>query len=188
METKYELFTQNLSITDKTKEYLDKKISKIEKFFQNINDIRVDLGHARTSRQQTDRFTTQITLRGRGFILRAEENAEDLFSAIDKATDKIQRQIDRYKGKRERQRGIGAAPVDTTPDVASVEIEEEEEYHIIRRKSFTLVPMTELEAIEQMKLLGHENFFVFYNANTNAVNVLYTRRDGNFGLIETIVG
>ncbi len=185
MAENYELFTQNLSITDKTREYLDKKISKIAKFFHNVNDIRVDLSHARTARQQTDRFTAQITLRGRGFILRSEESAEDLFSAIDKASDKIQRQIDRYKGKRERMRGVGATPVETTEDVTMVP---EEEYQIIRRKSFTLVPMSELEAIEQMNLLGHESFFVFYNANTSAINVIYKRNDGTYGLIETVVG
>lgn len=184
MAPKYELFTQNLSVTDKTTEYLDKKMSKLEKFFHEINDIRVDLSHARTARQQVDRFTAQITLRGRGFILRSEESADDLISAIDNATEKIQRQIDRFKGKRERQRGIGAAPVETPDDTLT---QDEEEYQIIRRKSFALVPMSELEAIEQMNLLGHENFFVFYNANTSAVNVIYKRNDGSYGLIETSV-
>ena len=68
-------------------------------------------------------------------------------------------------------------------------IDEVEEIPVIaRRKSFTMTPMDELEAVEQMKLLGHENFFVFYNANTNAINVLYTRRDGSYGLIEPKVG
>jgi len=100
----------------------------------------------------------------------------------------VQRRIERYKGKRNRGRGDGRSAAEVVPE----EIYEEESNElgpvIARRKRFFLVPMSEFEALEQMDLLGHELFFVFYNANTNAVNVLYKRRDGTYGLIEPEVG
>jgi len=108
---------------------------------------------------------------------------------LDTALDKIQRRIERYKGKRYRGRGDGRSAAEVVPqpeEVVEVEEEETEEVTpmIVRRKRFILQPMDEMEAIEQMSLLGHENFFIFYNINTHAINVLYRRRDGTLGLIE----
>jgi len=186
MALKYDLFTQNFDATERITEYLDKKVSKLDRYLKNIEDARVDLSFSKAARQQTDRHIAQITIRGKGFILRAEESADDVFTAIDAAVDKIQRQIERYKGKRSRVRGVGATPDDFISEISP--LDDEETPQIVRRKTFHLIPMDEMEAIEQMKLLGHENFFVFYNANTNAVNVLYLRNDGQYGLIETIIG
>ena len=186
MALKYDLFTQNLDATERITDYLDKKVSKLDRYLKNIEDARVDLSFAKAARQQTDRHVTQITIRGKGFILRAEESADDVFTAIDAAVEKIQRQIERFKGKRSRVRGVGATPEEFIPEISPLDDEETPE--IVRRKTFNLIPMDEFEAIEQMKLLGHENFFVFYNVNTNAVNVLYVRNDGKYGLIETKVG
>ena len=152
---------------------------------QPIDGIRVDLTYAETARNAADRNVAQITLRSRRALLRAEERADDIFAAFDKALDKIQRQIERYKGKRyhNRERHRAEQPAELTEE----EIEEETA-QVVRRKQFELVPMTEGEAIEQMQLLGHDNFFIFYNAETNAINVLYRRRDGNYGIIEPTVG
>ena len=97
---------------------------------------------------------------------------------------KIQRQMERYKGKRHKGRGDGKTASEVTPEVSEEEGSEDRSL-IVRRKKFVLAPMDELEALEQMKLLSHEDFFVFYNAVTNSVNVLYLRRDGLYGLIET---
>jgi putative sigma-54 modulation protein len=112
---------------------------------------------------------------------------DDLFAAFDSALDKMQRQIERFKGKRTRGRGDGT-PASEVVQEAPIVIEAEEAPFIARRKQFTLVPMDEIEAIEQMTLLGHENFFIFYNANSNSINVLYRRRDGTLGLIDPKVG
>ena len=95
------------------------------------------------------------------------------------------RQIERFKGKRWDHRTEGAAEVTSEPEE---EPAEEAAPFIVRRKSFTLTPMDEAEALEQLQLLGHEDFFVFFNANTNKINVLYKRRDGTYGLIDPIVG
>ncbi len=149
---------------------------------------RVELAYLKSARSASDRQVAQITLRGKGFILRSEERADDLFTAIDAAVDKMQRQISRYKGKRQHGRGDGTPASEVAVPIDGDSEEGEALPLIARRKVFTMVPMDELEAVEQMKLLGHENFFVFYNVNSNAINVLYTRRDGSYGLIEPKIG
>jgi putative sigma-54 modulation protein len=183
MDLNVDINTKNLELTDHINEYVTKKVSKLNRFLTDIEEARVDLAFSKTARSISDRQVAQITLRGKGYILRAEERADDLFAAIDAALEKIQRQIARLKGKRDRGRGDGKSASEVTLEQAT-ELEEELEPVIARRKEFTIIPMNELEAIEQMKLLGHGNFFIFYNANTSAINVLYYRRDGTYGLIE----
>ena len=186
MAVKVDIYTRNLELTEKIRDYVEKKASKLDRFLSNIEEVRVDLDFIRSARNAADRMIAQITIRGRGYILRAEESATDIYTAIDASMDKIQRRIDRYKGKRQRGRGDGTPASEVAPGEP---IETEEVTPVIaRRKEFVLVPMDELEAIEQMSLLGHDNFFIFYNANTNSINVLYKRTDGSFGLIEPKIG
>jgi putative sigma-54 modulation protein len=178
-----------MDLTDRISEYVNKKISKLDRYLSDIEETRVDLDYQKSARNPSDRQVAQITIRGRGYILRTEERSDDIFAAVDLALDKMQRKIERLKGKRTRGRGDGTP----TSEVAPVEVEAgeenlEEQPVIARHKTFNLVPMDEMEAIEQMIRLGHENFFVFYNANTNSVNVLYRRRDGTYGLIEPTLG
>lgn len=188
MTVKIDIFTKNLELTDRLNDYVVKKVEKLEKFMDEVDECRVDLSHAKTARNASDRHVAQLTLRGKGFILRSEERSDSIFSAVDAALDKMRRQIRRYKGKRGRGRGDGQTIAEVV-NVAETEAYEMEEPPIIaRRKRFMLVPMDELEAVEQMKLLGHENFFVFYNANTSEYNVLYQRRDGSYGIIIPEIG
>jgi putative sigma-54 modulation protein len=183
MTVKIDIFTKNIELTDRLNDYVVKKVEKLEKFLDEVDECRVDLSHAKTARNASDRYVSQLTLRGKGFILRSEERSDSIFSAVDAALDKMRRQIRRYKGKRSRGRGDGQTIAEAI-DIAAVEAYEMEEPPVIaRRKRFMLVPMDELEAIEQMKLLGHENFFVFYNANTSEFNILYRRRDESYGII-----
>lgn len=186
MAQKYEITAKNMEVTDRIKEYVEKKISRLDRMLTDIDDTRVDLAYLKSARSAADRQVAQITIRGKGYILRTEERDADLFAAFDVALDKMQRQIERYKGKRNRGRGDGLSASEVVPE-APVE-EEPRIPGIVRRKSFTLVPMDENEAIEQMALLEHEDFFVFYNITTNAINILYKRRDGNFGIIEPLLG
>jgi putative sigma-54 modulation protein len=177
-----------MEITDRIEEYVTKKVSKLDRYLPGIEEARVDVAYVKSARSAADRQVAQITIRGKGFILRSEERSDDIFSALDTALDKMQRRIERYKGKRFRGRGDGRS----TADLA-LEAEEDEESTelgpvIARRKRFELVPMDELEALEQMALLGHETFFVFFNASSNEINVLYKRRDGTYGLIEPDMG
>jgi putative sigma-54 modulation protein len=185
MSEKPEIFVKNITLTDDLQNYVTKKTKKLNRYLKTVEEIRVDLSYAKTARESNNRFIAQITLRGKGFILRAEERAEDINAAIDLVIDKIQRQIERYKGKKYLKRT--EAPL-ADAMTAEMEIPEPGSKIIARRKTFTLIPMDEYEAIEQMTLLGHEDFFIFYNANTNKINVLYKRRDGTYGLIDPEVG
>jgi putative sigma-54 modulation protein len=183
MEGKIDVFAKNMEVTDRINDYLMKKVNKLDRFMSGIEETRVDLSMEKSARSAADRQIAQITVRGKGAILRTEERADDIFTAIDAAVDKMQRKMERFKGKHYHSRGDGTPVAQAVAEPA--EVGEVEELPIVaRRKQFHLVPMDESEAIEQMILLGHENFFVFYNVNSGAINVVYRRRDGTYGLIE----
>lgn len=188
MALKIDIYPKNMELTDRISTYINKKVSKLDRYLSDIEETRVDLDFQKSMRSPSDRQVAQITIRGRGYILRTEERADDIFAAIDMAIDKMQRKIERHKGKRVRGRGDGTPTAAVASGAIQTEEQPEETVVIARRKSFTLVPMDEYEAVEQMKALGHETFFVFYNVTTNAINVLYTRRDGSYGLIEPRIG
>jgi putative sigma-54 modulation protein len=182
---------KNIEITDDLREYIEKRASKLDRYLPDLSEVRVDLSVQKT-RSSQDRHVAQLTVRSNGAILRAEERAEEMSEAIDAVMEKMHRQIARYKGKRvDRWQGQGAARLE--PDAAAAssdvleEMAEEEERSIVRVKRFVVSPMSEDEAVQQMELLGHD-FFVFYNANHGLINVLYRRRDGNYGLLEPEVG
>lgn len=181
MAYELEISARNMEVTDRIRDYVDKKVAKLDRHFDDIEDIKVDLAFAKSVRSSTDRYIAQITARGRGFMLRSEEQADEIFAAFDIALEKMQRQVKRYKGKRQKGRVDGPS---ISALVMENEVEEEEISVIARRKEFDLVPMSEEEALEQMKLLAHDNFFIFFNVDNNAIAVLYRRRDGSYGLIE----
>lgn len=187
MALKVDIYTRNFEATDRINDYITKKVSKLDRFLSDIEETRVDLAFNKSARSAADRHVAQITLFGKGYTLRAEEGADDLFTAIDASLEKIQRQVERFKGKRQRGRGDGTPASEVATPIESVE-EEEIAPVIARRKVFTLTPMDEMEAIEEMNLLGQEHFFVFYNANSSNVNVLYRRRDGTYGVIVPQIG
>jgi putative sigma-54 modulation protein len=183
-----DVYGRNIEVTDRIQDYVTKKVSKLDRYLPGIEEARVDVAYVKSARSASDRQVAQITVRGKGFILRSEERSDDIFTSLDAALEKMQRRIERYKGKRYRGRGDGRSAAEVVPEAVSEEESGELGPLIVRRKRFTLLPMDELEALEQMELLGHENFFVFYNVNTNAFNVLYKRRDGAYGLIEPTIG
>lgn len=175
-----------MELTDRIKEYIEKKVPRLERLLPNIESIKYDLSFSKSARNRGDREVAQLTLTGKGFVLRTEERNADMLTAIDNTTDKMQRQIERFKGKRARGRGDGTPASEVL--AGQTETEKDNQTPIVRRKSFTLVPMDENEAIEQMALVAHEDFFIFFNVNTNSINILYKRRDGNLGLIEPKIG
>jgi putative sigma-54 modulation protein len=184
MALQIDIITRNMELTDRLSEYVNRKVSKLDKFINGVDETKVDLAFVKSARCVYDRHVGQITLRGKGFILRAEERSDDIFAAIDAAVEKLERQIERFKGKRQHSR-------ETAPETTLAEpaFEEDERFPVIaRRKEFILTPMDEFEAVEQMALLGHENFFIFFNANSNNINILYHRRDNTYGLIEPKLG
>jgi len=190
MTVKVDIYGRSIEVTDRINDYVTKKVTRLDRFLPDIDEARVDLAYVKSARSAADRQVAQITVRGKGYILRSEERADDIFAAFDTALDKMQRQIDRYKGKRYRGRGDGRSAAEVVPaPEAEVEAETiDDEFVIVRRKKFALVPMNEAEAVEQMKMLGHDNFFIFFDADANRVKVLYRRRNGTYGLIEPEVG
>ena len=95
MANKVEIFAKNLKVTERIEEYANKKITKLYRYLNDIEETRVDLSYAKAARNAADRQVAQITIRGRGYILRTEERADDIFAAIDEAVEKMQRQISR---------------------------------------------------------------------------------------------
>jgi putative sigma-54 modulation protein len=173
---------KNVEVTDRLRDYVHKKIGKLDRYLPTISEARVELTTEET-KAAGDRQVCQVTLRSNGTILRAEERSDDMFYSIDVVLDKMYRQIARYKGKRKnRWRGAGT-PAEPLPiDFEEEEIEEDMP-HIVRVKNFPMTPMHPEEAVEQMELLGHD-FFVFYNAEEGQLNVLYRRKGGDYGLLQ----
>lgn len=169
---------QNLEITPRLEEYVEAKVARLGRYLSTIGQVRVDLAVENT-RADTDSQVAQFTVHSKKTILRAEERSDDMFASIDAVIDKLHRQIERYKGKRQQRFRSGEA--DT--DAAAEESEDTLAGEIVRVKRFELYPMNVQEAVEQMELLGHD-FFLFFNAEEAAINLVYRRNDGNYGLLQ----
>lgn len=187
MSNKVEVQTRNIRLTEKIEEYVNKKAGNLDHYLPNIEDARVELVHHKAARNAGDRNVAQITVYGKGFTLRTEERSDEALAAFDLALDNMQRQIERYKGKHQHGRGDGRSAAEAAEPIIDYETGELSPL-IARRKKFVLYPMSEDEAAVQMRNLGHDNFFLFFNAETNKINVLYRRRNGSYGLIEPEVG
>jgi putative sigma-54 modulation protein len=184
MSVNVEIFAKNIELTEAIKGYIEKKVSKLDRFIKEIDETRFDITYSKTARNVNERHSAQITLHGHGYILRAEERSDDLYAAIDLVMDKILRQIERYKGKKYRS---FTTAKNATENIDITESEKEpvsEKPIIVRRKRFKLSPMDEMDAIEQMNMVGHEDFYIFFNLKSNRINIVYRRRDGNYGIIE----
>ncbi|MGG3956368.1 ribosome-associated translation inhibitor RaiA [Bhargavaea massiliensis] len=179
---KYNIRGENIEVTQAIREYVEKKIGKLERYFESTEGVTV---HVNLKVYNDKQAKIEVTIPMPQIVLRAEERHDDMYAAIDLVVDKLERQIRKHKTKvnrkmREKEaNGITLAP---SAPVATEE-HEEEEFEIVRMKSFSLKPMDSEEAILQMNMLGH-NFYVFINAETNRTNVVYKRKDGKYGLIE----
>lgn len=179
---------RNGKVTERQRTYIEEKLHKLERYLDGIGDVVVDLSKAQL-RGAGETHIAQVTLQlPQGPILRAEERDSDLFAAVDTLHDSLQRQITRYKDKHFRRgkiRRMGGQLFDVNANGIEREPAEtgtDETPQLVRTKTFAYKPMYSDEAIEQMELLGH-SFFVFTDADTEQVNVVYRRRDGNYGLI-----
>jgi putative sigma-54 modulation protein len=187
MSQNVDVQTRNMDLTDAIKDYVTNKVERLDRHLPQIEDVRVELTYLKSARSAVDRFNAEITVHGKNLLLRAEERAEDLHAAFDTALDKMDRQIERYKGKHYRGRGDGRSAAEAAEQILDDETGELTPL-IAKRKKFIMIPMNEDEAIVQMRELGHENFFVFYNGKIGKINILYRRRNGSYGLIEPEIG
>ncbi len=191
MTTKVDVQVRNLRLTEQIKSHVKERAGKLDRYLPAIEVADVELEIYPSARNAADRSVAQITLRGKGILLRTEERAAEVLTAFDAAIDKLRKQIDRYKGRHYRGRGDGQSVAEAAEEAEptpSVDDTDKLPPIIARRKRFRILPMDELEAVEQMNLLGHDAFFVFYNAETSRINVLYRRRDGSYGLLEPEIG
>lgn len=166
-----------IKITKAMKEYLEDKLSRLEKYLENSSNVKANIIVKVNGRNQT----VEITIPLKSFILRSEETQEDFYAAVDKTVDKLERQIRKNKTK------LMSRPSKPSYDFifANIEAEEKEENHkIVKRKTIEVKPMNEEEAILQMELLGHE-FYMFKDADTGKPAVIYKRKDENYGIIES---
>lgn len=167
---------KNIEVTEALKERVIKKIGKLDKFFNSETEAHVTLSVQRT------RQIAEVTISFNGIVLRAEEPNDDMYTSIDRTVDLLERQIRKNKTRLERKLHDNNFRVENFkfPE----EVIEEEEFKVVKSKRFAIKPMDVEEAILQMNLLGHE-FFMFYNSENKQVNVVYKRKDGNYGLIES---
>lgn len=179
--------SRNGKISERQRTYIEEKLSKLERYLDQIGKVTVEVSEEQRRSEGTV-HRAQVTLHGAGgMLLRADQRAPELYAAIDTVHDTLQRQIKRYKDKYWRRgknrRGNDLAAAAKAEVLPAVAVEESDDVpQIVRTKEFAVKPMYSEEALEQMELLGHD-FFVFRDAQTNLVNVLYRRKDGNYGLI-----
>ncbi len=172
---KFNIHGKKIDVTSSIKSYIEEKIGRLDKYFENPDDITAT---ALIKLRGNDQVV-EVTINGNSFVLRGEESHKDLYAAIDKVSDKIERQIRKNKTRLKKK---------VNKDIVKgfalnfEEIEQNDDV-IVRRKTIEDKPMSEEEAILQMELLGHE-FFAFKNVETKDVNIIYKRKDGNYGILE----
>ncbi len=173
---KFTVRGKNIEATPALKEYVEKRVGRVSRFFDGVGDIVVALT------VEKGKHIVEVTIHLGNMILRGEESTNDMYTSIDLVTDKLERQIEKYKAKMEkRYRGSikDVALAETSPQTEAIT----DEFVIKKTKRFAIKPMDVQEAIMQMNLVNHD-FYVFMNAETEEVNVVYRRKDGAYGLIE----
>ena len=175
---KFNIRGENVEVTDAIRDYVVKRISKLQKFFEDSVEATA---HVNLKGYPNRTYKVEVTIPLPYLTLRAEETSNDMYGSVDLVTDKLERQIRKYKTKvnrKSREKGLKNLEfVPSDDDSASDELK------IVRTKQVSLKPMDPEEAVLQMDMLGHD-FFVFQDAETNGTSIVYRRRDGRYGLIE----
>lgn len=176
---KFNIRGENVEVTESIRDYVIKRISKLERFFEDNVEANA---HVNLKVYPNKTFKVEVTIPLPYLTLRAEETSSDMYGSIDLVTDKLERQIRKYKTKVNRKsREKGYKNMDFVPDVEDEPVSDD--LKIVRTKQISLKPMDPEEAVLQMDMLGHD-FFVFEDAETNGTSVVYRRKDGRYGLIE----
>jgi putative sigma-54 modulation protein len=179
--------SRNGRVSERHRSYIEEKLTKLDRYLDGIEKVTVELTEEQRRNDGAIQRAQVTLVAEHGILLRSDQRASDLPTVIDDITDMLQRQIKRYKDKhwrrgRNRRQGGQFVEAPSLNGASAVTIDEDPQPRIVRTKEFQIKPMYSDEAVEQMELLGHD-FFVFHDAETNLVNVLYRRSDGNYGLI-----
>lgn len=181
----YNVRGENIEVTEAIRSYVEKRISKLNKYF---TDATQAIAHVNLKVYSNKNAKVEVTIPMPYLTLRAEETSPDLYASIDLVTDKLERQIRKFKTKINRKSREKGFPEFAEADTASTDEakpgEASTDLSVVRTKRVSLKPMDSQEAILQMDMLGH-NFFIFEDAETNGTSIVYKRRDGRYGLIET---
>ena len=173
---KFNIRGNKIDVTPAIKSYVEEKIGRLDKYLENPDEVTATV----VIRVRGNEQIVEVTIPIRKVILRGEQSHNDLYAAIDIVSDKMERQIRKNKTKLKKQKNNF---VEFNIEFET-EKEEAEEKNIVKRKTVEMKPMNEEEAILQMELIGHE-FFVFKDTETDCVSILYKRKDGDYGIIET---
>ena len=172
---------ENIEVTGAIREYVEKRLAKLEKFFDNTAD---STAHVNLKVYSDKTAKVEVTIPLPYLVLRAEETSPDMYASIDLVTDKLERQIRKYKTKVNRKsREKGFKYFEFAPVADEKEEVEDKKIEIVRTKRLSLKPMDSEEAVLQMDMLGHD-FFIYEDAENGGINIVYRRRDGRYGLIE----
>ena len=172
---KISIYSKNMQMTEALREAAIKKLRRLDKFFFFFLEAKVVLGVEKKIHK------VEVTIPFNGRIVRVEEFSDDMYNALDEAVESLEQQIRKYKSKLQNKRQSNDSI--KFENIEPLDDEDEEEFKVVKTKRFAIKPMNIEEAILQMDLLKH-NFFVFLNADTEEVNVVYKRKDENYGLIE----
>ena len=173
---KFTIRGKKLDVTGALKSYIEEKIGRLDKYFENPDNISANILIKLSGNNQV----VEVTINTHGLILRGEESNKDLYASIDLVTDKIERQIRKNKTRIHKK-----ASKETIRDFVHFETEEvEDNKDVVKRKTIDMKPMSEEEASLQMDLIDHD-FFVYKDADTGSINIIYKRKDGNYGVLET---
>jgi putative sigma-54 modulation protein len=170
---------RNVEVSDQIRQYAEDKLAKLDRLVRDPTRVELELAVEKNP-SIADNHVAEATVWTKGPVLRAREASGDMKASIDQLVDKLERQVKRYRDKRrprKHDRPEGAAPEPAPLDVS------EEGTAIVKTKQFAITPMAPDEAVLQLELVGHD-FFVFRNAESDAINVVYRRRDGDYGLID----
>ncbi len=172
----FDIHGKKIEVTDSIKNYIEEKLGKLNKYFENPEEITAKVVVRISGIDQI----VEVTIPIHKMVIRSEDRQTDLYAAIDTVIDKLERQIRKNKTKMKKYINKVSKNILTFDD----DVNGEEEQVIVKRKEIEMKPMNEEEAILQMNLVGHE-FFVFKNVDSDSVDVLYKRKDGNYGIIKT---
>ena len=177
---------KNMELSAETRRYIERKLGRLNRYLPDITESKVEVSREKTKAPE-QHFVVQVTIESNGTLLRSEERGADLPTAIERAAAVMNRRIEHFKGKLyDRRKGkksnlsirLGPEEKPAIPQASG---------KVVKTKHFSLKPMAVDEALDQMEILGHD-FFIFFNADTETVNLLYRRKDDNYGLIEPELG
>ena len=172
---KYNIHGSKVKITPSIKSYIEEKMGKLDKYFENPSEIIASV----VARIRGIEQIVEVTIPIKGLVIRNEEANKDLYAAIDLVIDKLERQIRKNKTRlKKKVKAVDYGFVDF-----EVSKDEDDDNKIVKRKTIENKPMSEEEAILQMNLLGHE-FFAFQNIDTGNTSIIYKRKDGNYGILD----